>query len=122
MEEPTVEPRGLACWHDHVLCGDAFVVCLNIWVPSLREPPVGQDSLKEEGGEQDLSPEGSETTMFKDNLSEKLELRFSQPTMLGLSRDERGKKGSVQRNRVTMRRVWCLEIHKEESFTRYGGK
>uniref|UniRef100_A0A8B9Y406 SAM domain-containing protein n=1 Tax=Bos mutus grunniens TaxID=30521 RepID=A0A8B9Y406_BOSMU len=49
MEEPTVEPRGLACWHDHVLCGDAFVVCLNIWVPSLREPPVGQDSLKEEG-------------------------------------------------------------------------
>uniref|UniRef100_A0A8C2SAM9 Uncharacterized protein n=1 Tax=Capra hircus TaxID=9925 RepID=A0A8C2SAM9_CAPHI len=50
LEEPTVEPRGLACWHDHVLCGDAFVVCLNIWVPSLREPPVGQDSLKEEGG------------------------------------------------------------------------
>ncbi|XP_042110299.1 sterile alpha motif domain-containing protein 12 isoform X5 [Ovis aries] len=49
LEEPTVEPRGLACWHDHVLCGDAFVVCLNIWVPSLREPPVGQDSLKEEG-------------------------------------------------------------------------
>ena len=75
-----------------MLCGDAFVVCLNIWVPSLREPPVGQNSLKEGGGEQDLSPEGSETTMFKDNLSEKLELRFSQPTMLGLSRDERGKR------------------------------
>ena len=117
-----MEPRGLACWHDHVLCGDAFVVCLNIWVPSLREPPVGQDSLKEEGGEQDLSPEGSES-MFKDNLSEKLELRLSQPTMLGLSGDEREKKkGTVQGNRVIIGRVWCLELHKEESLTMYEGK
>lgn len=122
VDEPTVGPRALGRWLDHVLCDDALVVGLDIWVPSLRAPPVGQDSLKEERGEPDLSPEGSETPMFKDNLSEKLELRLSQLAMLGLSGDERKKKkGTIQGNRVIMRRVWCLEMHKE-SFTMYEGK
>ena len=122
VDAPAVGPRALGCWLDLVLCDDAFVVCFDIWVPSLRAPPVGQDSLREERGEQDLSPEASETPMFKDNLSEKLELRLSQPAMLGLSGDERKKKkGTIQGNRVIMRRVWCLEMDKE-SFTMYEGK
>lgn len=51
-----------------------------------------------------------------------LELRLKSANHVGFICQEMREKGAVLENKIIVRRIWCLEILKEELFTRHEDK